>query len=85
MDKITIVSTGDGKTTGAHKLTGEMTEIAAQVPALFEALSGMNLKELMSNVKSMGARPNGASPNGSNGSGPASSPMLEGSTEEKVS
>ena len=53
VDKITIVSTGDGKTTGAHKLTGEMTEIAAQVPALFEALSGMNMKELMSNVKSM--------------------------------
>jgi len=83
VDKITIVSTGDSKTTGAHKLTGEMTEIVAQVPALFEALSGMNLKELMSNVKSMSARPNGASPNGS-GSGTAmgGSPMLEGSTEE---
>src|SRR5215469_5942759 len=90
VDKITIVSTGDSKTTGAHKLTGEMTEIAAQVPALFEALSGMNLKDLMTNVKSMAARPNGASSNGSNGSGPGSSagsttPMLEGSTEEKSS
>ena len=84
VDKITIVSTGDGKTTGASKLTGEMTEIAAQVPALFEALSGMNLKDLMTNVKSMAARPNGAS-NGSNGSGPSGSPMLEGSTEEKSS
>src|SRR5579875_3329525 len=78
VDKITIVSTGDGKTTGASKLTGEMTEIAAQVPALFEALSGMNLKELMTNVKSMAARPNGASGNGSsNGSHASSSPMLE--------
>src|ERR1700760_4604197 len=85
VDKITIVSTGDGKTTGASKLTGEMTEIAAQVPALFEALSGMNLKELMTNVKSMAARPNGVSSNGSNGSGPGASPMLEGSTEEKSS
>src|SRR5580698_4371392 len=83
VDKITIVSTGDAKTTGAHKLTGEMTEIAAQVPALFEALSGMNLKDLMSNVTSMAARPNGVSSNGSNGSGPNTSPMLEGSTEEK--
>jgi flotillin len=84
VDKITIVSTGDGKTTGAHKLTGEMTEIAAQVPALFEALSGMNLKELMSNVKSMGARPNGASPNGSsNGSSNGATGLLEGTTEEK--
>src|SRR6201993_1614430 len=61
VDKITIVSTGSDGAAGANKLTGEMTKIAAQVPALFEALSGMNLQELMSNVKSMRARPNGAS------------------------
>jgi len=61
VDKITIVSTGDGKGVGAHKLTGEMTEIAAQVPALFEALSGMKMSDLMSNIKQMGSRPNGAS------------------------
>jgi flotillin len=60
VDKITIVSTGDGKGVGAHKLTGEMTEIAAQVPALFEALSGMKLSDLMSNVKKMTLRPDGA-------------------------
>jgi flotillin len=59
VDKITIVSTGDGKGVGASKLTGEMTEIAAQVPALFEALSGMKMSDLMSNVKQMAARPNG--------------------------
>jgi flotillin len=56
VDKITIVSTGDGKNVGAHKLTGEMTEIAAQVPALFEALSGMKMSDLMSNIKGMGDR-----------------------------
>ncbi|HEY4051219.1 MAG TPA: SPFH domain-containing protein [Acidobacteriaceae bacterium] len=60
VDKITIVSTGSDSTMGANKLTGEITKIAAQVPALFEALSGMDLRELMSNVKSMKARPNGA-------------------------
>jgi len=59
VDKITIVSTGDGKNVGAHKITGEMTEIAAQVPALFEALSGMKMSDLMSNIKQMGARPDG--------------------------
>ncbi|MES2393106.1 MAG: SPFH domain-containing protein [Acidobacteriota bacterium] len=53
VDKITIVSTGDGKNIGAHKLTGEMTEIAAQVPALFEALSGMKMSDLMGNIKQM--------------------------------
>jgi flotillin len=56
IDKITIVSTGDGKGVGASKLTGEMTEIAAQVPALFEALSGMKMSDLMANIKQMGSR-----------------------------
>ena len=60
VDKITIVSTGNDSAAGVNKLTGDITKIAAQVPALFEALSGMDMHELMSNVKSMRARPNGA-------------------------
>jgi flotillin len=59
VDKITIVSTGNDGNVGAHKLTGEMTEIAAQVPALFEALSGMKLSDLMANVKQMKPYANG--------------------------
>ena len=60
IDKITIVSTGGDQQTGASKITGDMTQIAAQVPALFEALSGMKMSDLMANVKQMVARPNGA-------------------------
>ncbi len=60
VDKITIVSTGNDGAAGANKLTGDITRIAAQVPALFEALSGMDMRELMSNVKGMRARPNGS-------------------------
>jgi len=56
VDKITIVSTGSDSTTGANKLTGDMMKIASQVPALFESLSGMNVAELMANVKSMQPR-----------------------------
>jgi flotillin len=56
VDKITIVSTGADSHTGADKLTGDMTRIAAQVPALFEALSGMKMSDLMSNVKAMQPR-----------------------------
>ena len=56
VDKITIVSTGDSKSVGAHKLTGDLTEIAAQVPALFEALSGMKMSDLMGNIKGMAPR-----------------------------
>ena len=55
VDKITIVSTGDGNAAGAHKVTGDITAIAAQVPALFEALSGMQMSELLSRVKMIGA------------------------------
>jgi flotillin len=54
VDKITIVSTGNGASSGMHKLTGDMTEIAAQVPALFEALSGTPLSELLSKVRKIG-------------------------------
>jgi len=34
VDKITIVSTGNGDTAGMSKITGDMTKIAAQIPAL---------------------------------------------------
>src|SRR5262245_54111546 len=54
VDKITIVSTGNGHATGLHKLTGDVKEIAAQVPALFEALSGMPLADLLAKVKKIG-------------------------------
>ncbi len=57
VDKITIVSTGNDDSTGAHKITGDMTRIAAQVPALFEALSGMDIKQLMANVQGIGKKP----------------------------
>src|SRR5712691_10078654 len=57
VDKITIVSTGNGGSTGMHKLTGDLTEIAAQVPALFEALSGMPMADLWSKVRKLGDKP----------------------------
>jgi flotillin len=57
VDHITIVSTGNDDAAGAHKITGDMTRIAAQVPALFEALSGMDIKQLMSNVKAIKSNP----------------------------
>ncbi len=65
VDKVTIVSTGDADSVGASKLTGDLTKIAAQVPALFEALSGMKMSDLMSNVKGMAPRPDGGATSGS--------------------
>jgi flotillin len=54
VDKITIVSTGNGSSSGVHKLTGDITEMAAQVPALFEALSGMPMSDLLSKIRKIG-------------------------------
>jgi flotillin len=56
VDKITIVSTGNGDTAGLNKITGDITKMAAQVPALFETLSGMPLGELLGKVRQIGDR-----------------------------
>ena len=54
VDKITIVSTGDGNAAGMNKITGDIAKMAAQVPALFESLSGMQMSELLSRVRLIG-------------------------------
>jgi flotillin len=51
VDRITVVSTGDGDSAGVHKVTGDLTKMAAQVPALFEALSGMQMSDLLKRVQ----------------------------------
>ena len=56
IDKITIVSTGNGHSAGMNKITGDMTEMAAQIPALFEALSGMKMSELLGKVRTIGEK-----------------------------
>jgi len=54
VDKITIVSTGDGAGAGMNKVTGDMAQMAAQIPALFETLSGMKMSELLGKVRQIG-------------------------------
>jgi flotillin len=71
VDKITIVSTGNGHSAGVSKITGDMAEIAAQVPALFESLSGMSIADLLSKVRLIGDK--GPRPAGEIAGGDASS------------
>src|SRR5499433_1333557 len=52
--KITIVSTGNGDAAGMNKITGALAKMAAQVPALFETLSGMSINELLGKVRPIG-------------------------------
>lgn len=54
VDKITIVSTGDGAAAGMNKITGDLTKMVAQVPALFETLSGMQMSELFARIRQIG-------------------------------
>jgi len=54
VDKITVVSTGNGDAAGMNKITGDITKMAAQVPALFETLSGMPLGELLGKIPQIG-------------------------------
>ena len=53
VDKITVISTG-GETAGLNKITGDITKMAAQIPVLFETLSGMPLKDLLAKVRLIG-------------------------------
>src|ERR1700761_8205983 len=65
VDKITIVSTGNGDSAGLHKITGDITQMAAQIPALFETLSGMKMNDLLGKVRAIGdkaPKPNGGPP-----------------------
>jgi len=55
VDRITVVSTGSEGSTGVHKLTADMTQVVAQVPALLEALTGKKVSELMERVRPLGA------------------------------
>jgi flotillin len=54
VDKITIVSTGDGNAAGMNKVTGDIAKMAAQIPALFETLSGMNMSDLLGKIRTIG-------------------------------
>jgi len=68
VDKITVVSTGNGDSAGLNKITGDLTKMAAQVPALFETLSGMQIGELLGKVRQIGDK--APKPDPKSGDGP---------------
>jgi flotillin len=71
VDKITIVSTGDGHNgngIGSAAMVNDVAKMIAQAPALFEGLTGMKLSDLLSAVPGIGEAIDKAQRNGSNGS-----------------
>jgi flotillin len=57
VDKITVVSTGDGRAAGASAITGEVAKMVAQMPELFETLTGVRVSDLMARLNAIDARP----------------------------
>ena len=55
VDKVTIVSTGGDNShgLGASRITGDVMNMVAQVPALFELLSGTRIGDLMNRVPAL--------------------------------
>ena len=48
-DRITLVSTG-GEGIGASKITADIAKVIAELPAVIEGLSGIDLRKLMAQI-----------------------------------
>ena len=59
VDRITVLSTGNGNTTGMDKVTGDVGKMITQIPALFETLAGIDLHEYMKRLPQVGEPRNG--------------------------
>ncbi len=49
-DKIVIINSGDGPGGGASKLTGDITQIIAQLPPVIEAMTGLKLEDMIKRI-----------------------------------
>ena len=81
VDKISIVSTGgaNGSNLGASRVTGDVVNMLAQVPAILEALTGTRMSDLMAHVPGLAGTVDGtAAPDGATPS--ATTPRTAGST-----
>jgi len=86
VDKVTIVSTGSSNGNnglGASRLTGDIVNMVAQVPALFELLSGTRIGDLMSQVPALSRQdeqPGGTNKASANGTG--TTPTVDATSSE---
>jgi flotillin len=90
VDKITIVSQGGGNGggLGASQLTEDMVRMISQAPALFEALTGQKMSDLMSRVPALAdlvpptTPPTNGAPYPGNGAGTPTATGLEIASRE---
>lgn len=55
VDKITVVSTGEGNANGSgvNRITNDVATMVAQTPAMLEALTGISIGDLLKSVPQM--------------------------------
>ncbi len=88
VDKVTIVSTGSDNShgMGASRITGDVMNMVAQVPALFELLSGTRIGDLMNRVPALANQDgNQGKTNGTSTSvnGTSSTSAVDAASDEK--
>jgi flotillin len=49
-DRIVMISGNGGATTGASRITRDVTQVVAELPAVLEALTGLKFEELVKRV-----------------------------------
>ncbi len=70
-ERIVIIGGGDGKSAGASKISGDIANIIAQVPATVEALTGVDLIQTLKNMPGVQTTPPPPEP-------PASEQVVQG-------
>jgi len=53
MEKMVIINSGSGPGGGASKLTGDVTQIIAQLPPVLESLTGIKFEKLLEQVPAL--------------------------------
>ena len=53
LDKMVIINSGNGPGGGASKLTGDITQIMAQLPPILESLTGVKFEKLLQQVPAL--------------------------------
>jgi hypothetical protein len=82
IDKFTVVSTGDGNGSGAgvNRVTADIAQMVAQVPALVEGLTGVDVNQMIQDIPRV--RQNGAAAGrGSKGQAGTSLPVTSATSE----
>ncbi|MDQ5824910.1 MAG: SPFH domain-containing protein [Chloroflexota bacterium] len=78
VDKITIISTGgDGKGAGANQITADVARMIAQVPELFETLTGVKVGDLLGQIT-------GLQPHGTNGTTTTNGAAADGAARKVI-